>query len=64
MRKALSIVLTAAFSTMSVVACGSDTPTENGLTDVASVAVTPTNATLVSFVETAQFARGSHAHTP
>ena len=54
MRKALSIVLAVALSTMSVLACGSDTPTENGTPTVASVVVTPANAPLMSLEETVQ----------
>ena len=39
-RKAISAVLAVALSTMSVLACGSETPTENGPPAVASVEVT------------------------
>ena len=39
-----STVFAVAFSTMSVLACGGDTPTGNGTPTVASVAVTPGNA--------------------
>ena len=49
-----STVLAVAFSTMSVLACGSDTPTGNGTPTVASVVVTPGNATLVSLGEIVQ----------
>ena len=41
MKAVLSIVLAVAFSTMSVLACGSETPTGNGTPTVASVVVTP-----------------------
>ncbi len=49
-----STVLAVAFSTMSVLACGSDTPTGNGTPTVASVVVTPSTATLESLGETVQ----------
>ena len=52
MRRAISTVLAVAFSTMSVLACGSDTPTDNGTPTAASVVVTPANAPLVSLEET------------
>ena len=54
MKAVLSIVLAVAFSTMSVLACGSETPTGNGTPTVASVVVTPANAPLVSLEETVQ----------
>ena len=47
-------VLLVTCSTMSVLACGSDTPTGNGPPAVASVVVTPVNASLVSLGETVQ----------
>ena len=49
-----STVIAVAFSTMSVLACGSDTPTGNGTPAVASVVVTPGSAPLVSLGETVQ----------
>ena len=53
-----STVLLVAFSAMSVLACGgddtTDPPTDNGTPIVASVVVTPGNATLVSLGETVQ----------
>ena len=54
MRTALSVVLAVASSTMSVLACGSDTPTENVPPAVATVVVAPANTPLVSLGETAQ----------
>ena len=61
MRKAFSIILAVAFSTTSVLACGSgtptdgsDTPTENVPPAVATVVVTPANSPLVSLEETVQ----------
>ena len=52
--RSTSTVLAVAFSTMSVLACGSGTPTGNGPPAVASVVVTPENPTLVSLGETVQ----------
>ena len=47
-----STVFAVAFSTMSVLACEGDPPTGNGTPTVASVVVSPSTATLVSFGET------------
>ena len=54
MRANALLIAVFSLSIISVSACGKDTPTGNGLPAVASVVVTPGNATLVSLGETVQ----------